>query len=76
MITIKKKYYICEMCGKTSQNANEIEACRNSHRSIDDVSMQVDYMVRSEYQDSIDLIWPDGAIATYALERIQAASAT
>ncbi|WP_434310183.1 hypothetical protein [Hominifimenecus sp. rT4P-3] len=36
MKTIQKNYYVCEICGRTSQNQDKIKECQVSHRRITD----------------------------------------
>lgn len=70
MKTIEKKYYVCEICGKTSQDAEKIKKCQETHRSINnDVTILCDYGKGCECPGSIYLTWPDGMTVTYALIR-------
>lgn len=68
MKTIEKKYYMCDVCGRVSQNREKIDECQELHRIIsDDVSVLAKYEKGQEYPDGITLTWPDGATAKYYL---------
>ena len=52
MKTVTEKYYICEICGKTSKNEQKIKECQESHRSITD-----DCQIEQVYQNGNCLLY-------------------
>lgn len=36
MKTIEKKYYVCEICGKSSSDERKVCACQNKHAVFDE----------------------------------------
>jgi len=62
MKTIDKKYYVCEICGKTSQSEEKIRGCQESHQKIDDdCKIETEYRKGSKYPGELIIIYPDGA---------------
>lgn len=68
MKTIEKKYYVCEICGRTSMDETKIQECQSRHRCIDDTcEIEYDFTRGGSYPKAITVRWPDGASAVYAL---------
>lgn len=66
MKTVTEKYYICEICGKSSKNEQKIKECQESHRSITD-----DCQIEQVYQNGkilprlLNITFPDGEKAQF-----------
>ena len=68
MKTIEKKYYVCEICGKTSQEKAKIEKCQDRHLKInDDCVITTTYDNGKEYPKSLNITFADGSIVRYFL---------
>lgn len=66
MQTITKKYYICDVCGKVSQDENKIKECQHCHRTInDDCETELIYSKGKEFPRMINVTFPDGEKKTY-----------
>ena len=62
MKTIDKKYYVCEICGKTSQNEEKIRGCQESHQKLDgDCKIAPEYRKGIKYPSNLTITYPDGA---------------
>lgn len=68
MKTIEKKYYVCEICGRTSLDEAKIKECQSRHRQIDDACIiEHSFSRGSRYPKSLTVRWPDGATAVFGL---------
>lgn len=75
MKTIERKYYVCEICGKTSRDAEKIEACQKSHMTIgNDALLECNYNKGSAYPDTIKFTLSDKVELSYCLTAIRADS--
>ena len=68
MRTVEKKYYVCEICGKSSTNEEKIKGCQEKHRTVtDECEVAVNYKKSQEVPNDIVITFPDGAKAGYYL---------
>ena len=66
MKTIEKKYFVCEICGKTSQNETAIRKCQRLHRDISaDTEIVQHYKKGAAHPDYIQVTYDDGETAEY-----------
>ena len=65
MQTIEKKYYVCEICGKTAQDAEKIRACQEMHRDVSDGTVEPHYRKGKTYPKSIVISFEDGSQVEY-----------
>lgn len=65
MQTIEKKYYVCEICGKTAQDAEKIRACQEMHRNVSDGTVEPHYRKGKTYPKSIVISFEDGSQVEY-----------
>ncbi len=72
MKTIEKRYFVCEICGKASQNEDKIRECQESHLIIsDDCEIETIYPKGKVFPEEIKVKFPDGALAGYVLNYSQ-----
>ena len=68
MKTVEKKYYVCEICGKSSTNEEKIKECQEKHRIItDECEVATNYPKGKPVPSDIVISFPDGAKASYYL---------
>ncbi len=65
MQTSEKKYYVCEICGKTAQDAEKIRACQEMHRDVSDGTLEAHYRKGKTYPESIVIWFDDGSQVEY-----------
>ena len=65
MKTIEKKYYVCDICGKTAQNPEKANACQEMHRDVSEGNVAAHYRKGKAYPKSIVISFEDGAKAEY-----------
>ena len=65
MKTIEKKYYVCDICGKTAQNPEKVNACQEMHRDVSEGNVASHYRKGKAYPKSIVISFEDGSEAEY-----------
>lgn len=65
MKTIEKKYYVCEICGKTAQNPEKVRECQESHKDVSAADVTAAYRKGKVYPKSILFSFEDGSSAEY-----------
>lgn len=65
MKTIEKKYYVCDICGKTAQNPEKANACQEMHRDVSEGNVASHYRKGKAYPKSIVISFEDGSKAEY-----------
>lgn len=65
MKTIEKKYYVCDICGKTAQNPEKVNACQEMHRDVSDGTVAAHYRKGKAYPKSIVISFEDGSQVEY-----------
>lgn len=69
MKTIEKKYFVCQVCGKSSTKEKVIMDCEKKHRVItDDCIAEAVFSRGQEYPGLLNITFPDGSQATYSYE--------
>lgn len=69
MKTVEKKYFVCETCGRTSQDEAKIAECQKSHYLItDNCLIEPAFNKGKPFPKEIKITFPDGAYAQYALD--------
>ena len=68
MKTLKKTYYVCEVCGKVSQQKERVELCQKQHLMLDDgCEVEQRYTKGGRYPLEINVTFGDGSKAVYRL---------
>lgn len=65
MKTIEKKYYVCEICGKTGQDEEKILACQESHKDLNPAVVECTYAKGKVLPKTATFVFPDGSKAEY-----------
>ena len=67
MKTVSKKYYICEICGKSSQVEERIAECQQSHLFIND-SCEIEHRFEKGKKSPkfLTVTFPDGSVVGYS----------
>lgn len=74
MKTVEKRYFVCETCGRTSQDEAKIAQCQKSHYLItDDCLIEHMFNKGSPFPKEIKITFPDGAWAFYAVSAVNRA---
>lgn len=77
MKTVEKKYFVCEICGRTSLNEQKIADCQANHRRVtDDCQVESIFNKGAIFPREINITWPDGALADYILNFTEKAPET
>ena len=70
MKTIEKKYYVCEICGKTAQDPEKIRDCQREHHLVDDMCTIAHRFTKGgRFPRQLTITFPDGAVAVYGLAK-------
>lgn len=68
MKTVEKRYYVCEICGKTSQDPEKIQACQREHHMVDDqCTVEHRFSKGGRYPQELNITFPDGGVAVFSL---------
>ncbi len=66
MKTVNKTYYICSICGKTSQQEDKITECQDKHRFVgDDCQVEHSFDKGRPFPKSPLVTFEDGSQASY-----------
>lgn len=65
MKTLEKKYYVCEICGKTAQDPEKIQVCQGMHKDVSAGTVEPRYRKGKTYPKSILIAFEDGSAAEY-----------
>lgn len=65
MKTLEKKYYVCEICGKTAQDPEKIQACQGIHKDVSTGTVEPRYRKGKTYPQKILIAFEDGNAAEY-----------
>lgn len=66
MKTINKTYFVCEVCGKTSQSEEKVRACQEGHHKTDDAcTITPVYRNGVATPVSLEIAFADGETVTY-----------
>ncbi len=72
MKTIEKKFYVCEICGKSSQDQKKIEDCQRAHSVIGQgSSVTPSYFKGSPFPYAIDVAFSNGSMAVYKFSHVK-----
>lgn len=75
MKTVEKKYFVCETCGRTSQDESKIQECQANHHIItDDCLIEHTFNKGGPFPKELRVTFPDGAYARYTISSANRAS--
>lgn len=68
MKTLNKTFYVCEICGRTSQDGEKIAECQAAHKDVESAEVEPVFSKGAAFPRALKIMFAGGATAIYFID--------